>query len=51
MRVKAWSGLHPKTLKAKERYGSESACVVKGTVVLVEVGRVGLPLLDRVLAS
>jgi hypothetical protein len=25
--------------------------VVKGTVVLVEVGRVGLPLLDRVLAS
>jgi hypothetical protein len=51
VRVKAWSGLHPKTRKVKERYGSESACVVKGTVVLVEVGRVGLPLLDRVLAS
>jgi hypothetical protein len=39
VRVRAWSGLHPKTRKAKERYGSESACVVKGTVVLVEVGR------------
>jgi hypothetical protein len=39
VRVRAWSGLHPKTRKAKERYGSESACVVKGTIVLVEVGR------------
>jgi hypothetical protein len=39
VRVRAWSGLHPKTRKAKERYGSDSACVVKGTVVLVEVGR------------
>ncbi len=39
--------MHPKTRKAKERYGFENACVVKGTVVLVEVGRVGLPLLDR----
>ena len=39
IRVRAWPGLHPKTRKAKERYGSESACVVKGTVVLVEVGR------------
>ena len=39
VRVRAWSGLHPKTRKAKERYGSEGACVVKGTVVLVEVGR------------
>jgi hypothetical protein len=39
VRVRAWSGLHPKTRKAKERYGSESACVVKGTLVLVEVGR------------
>ena len=38
VRVRAWSGLHPKTRKAKERYGAESACVVKGTVVLVEVG-------------
>jgi hypothetical protein len=39
VRVRAWSGLHPKTRKAKERYGSESARVVKGAVVLVEVGR------------
>jgi DDE superfamily endonuclease len=39
VRVRAWSDLHPKTRKAKERYGSESACVVKGTVALVEVGR------------
>ena len=31
--------MHPKARKAKERYGSESACVAKGTVVLVEVGR------------
>jgi hypothetical protein len=38
VRVRAWSSLHPKTRKAKERYGSKSACVVKGTVVLVEVG-------------
>lgn len=38
VRVRAWSDLHPKTRQAKERYGSESACVVKGTVVLVEVG-------------
>jgi hypothetical protein len=39
VRVRAWSGLHPKTRRAAERYGSESACVVRGTVVLVEVGR------------
>lgn len=39
VRVRAWSGLHPKTRQAKERYDSDSACVVKGTVVLVEVGR------------
>ena len=39
VQVRAWSGLHPKTRKAKQRYGSESACVVKGTVVLVQVGR------------
>lgn len=38
VRVRAWSGLHPKTRKAKERYGADSACVVKGTIVLVEVG-------------
>ena len=39
VRVRAWTGLHPKTRKAKERYGSESAVVVKSTVVLVEVQR------------
>ena len=39
VRVRAWSGLHPKTRNAAERYGSESAAVVEGTVVLVEVGR------------
>jgi hypothetical protein len=39
VRVRAWSGLHPKTRKAKERYGSESAAIVKGIVVLVEVQR------------
>ena len=38
VRVRAWSGLHPKTRRAKERYGCESACVVRGTLVLVEVG-------------
>ena len=39
VRVRAWSGLHPKTRKAAERYGSETAAVVEGTVILVEVGR------------
>ncbi len=39
VRVRAWGGLHPKTRRAKDRYGSESAAVVKGTVVLVEVER------------
>lgn len=39
VRVRAWSGLHPKTRRAGERYGSESAAVAKGTVVLVEVER------------
>jgi hypothetical protein len=39
VRVRAWSGLHPKTRRAAERYGSESAAVVRGTVVLVEVAR------------
>jgi hypothetical protein len=39
VRVKAWSGLHPKTRRAGERYGCESARVVKGTVILVEVER------------
>ena len=35
--VRAWSGFNPKTCRAAERYGSESAAVVRGTVVLVEV--------------
>ena len=39
VRVRAWSGLHPKTRKAGERYGSETAPVAVGAVVLVEVGR------------
>jgi hypothetical protein len=39
VRVRAWSGLHPKTKRAAECYGSESAAVAKGTVVLVEVER------------
>jgi hypothetical protein len=39
VRVRAWSGLHPKTRQAEERYGSKSARVVKGTVVLVQVRR------------
>ena len=39
VRVRAWSGLHPKTRRAGERYGSESAAVATGTVVLVEVER------------
>jgi hypothetical protein len=39
VRVRAWSGLHPKTWRAAERYGSESAAVARGTVVLVEVER------------
>jgi hypothetical protein len=37
VRVRAWSSLHPKTRRAKERYGSGSAAVIKGMVVLVEV--------------
>ena len=39
MRVKAWSGLHPKTRRIGERYGCERAPVVRGTVILVEVGK------------
>ena len=39
VRVRAWSGLHPKTRRIGERYGREKAPVVKGTVVLVEVSR------------
>lgn len=39
VRVRAWWGLLPKTRRAAQRYGVESAAVVKGTVVLVEVER------------
>ncbi len=39
VRVRAWSGFYPKTRRAAKRYGSESAAVVRGTVVLVEVER------------
>jgi hypothetical protein len=39
VRVRAWAGLHPKTRRAAERYGSGSAAVVRCTVVLVEVER------------
>ncbi len=39
VRVRAWSNLHPKTRGAAERYGSQSAVVVEGTVILVEVER------------
>ena len=39
VRARAWSGLHPKTRRAKERYGCESAAVIRGTVILVEVER------------
>ena len=39
VRVRAWSGLHPKTRRAAERYGAATAAVVEGTVVLVEVER------------
>lgn len=39
VRVRAWSGLHPKTRYAKERYGSKTAAVASGTVMLVEVER------------
>src|SRR5215216_5887898 len=39
VRIRAWSGLHPKTRRAAERYGATTAAVVEGTVVLVEVER------------
>jgi len=39
VRVRAWSGLHPKTRRIGERYGCERAPVVWGTVILVEVDR------------
>jgi hypothetical protein len=39
VRVRCWAGLHPKTRRIGERYGCEAAPVVRGTVVLVEVGK------------
>ncbi len=39
VRVRSWSGLHPKTRRATQRYGATTAAVVEGTVVLVEVER------------
>jgi hypothetical protein len=39
VRVRCWSGLHPKTRRIGERYGCEAAPVVRGTVVLVEVSK------------
>ena len=37
--MRAWSELHPKTRRIGERYGCERAPVVRGTVILVEVGK------------
>jgi DDE superfamily endonuclease len=39
VRVRAWSGLHPKTRRIGERYGCQREPVVRGCVVLVEVGK------------
>ncbi len=39
MRLRAWSGLHPKKPRIGERYGCKRAPVVRGWVVLVEVGK------------
>ena len=39
MRVRCWAGLHPKTRRIGGRYGCEKAPVVRGTVILVEVGK------------
>jgi hypothetical protein len=39
VRVRAWSGLHPKTRRIAERYGCQRAPVVRGTVILVEVSK------------
>lgn len=37
--VRVWSGLHPKTRRIGKRYGSERVPVVRGTVILVEMGK------------
>jgi hypothetical protein len=39
VRVRCWLGLHPKTRRIAERYGCKQAPVVRGSVVLVEVGK------------
>ena len=39
VRVRCWAGLHPKTRRIGARYGCKRAPVVRGTVVLVEVGK------------
>ncbi|MDQ5827825.1 MAG: transposase [Chloroflexota bacterium] len=39
VRVRCWAGSHPKTRRIGERYGCKRAPVVRGTVVLVEVGK------------
>ena len=39
VRVRTWSGLHPKTRRIGGRYGCRRAPVVRGSVVLVEVGK------------
>ena len=39
VRVRCWAGLHPKTRRIGERYGCERAPIVRGCVVLVEVGK------------
>jgi DDE superfamily endonuclease len=39
VRVRCWSGLHPKTRRIGERYGCQGAPVVEGTVALVEVSK------------
>jgi len=39
VRVRCWAGLHPKTRRIGERYGCERAPVVRGCVILVEVGK------------
>jgi hypothetical protein len=39
VRVRCWAGLHPKTRRIAERYGCERTPVIRGCVVLVEVGK------------
>jgi hypothetical protein len=39
VRVRCWADLHPKTRRIGERYGCDRAPIVRGSVVLVEVGK------------